>query len=245
MASNDISEHSTISSNDADHHHDDMPPNVENQGGTECKRETGEEEARTILEVIASTGKFWHDWEKLKSLLSFQLKQALSDYPEAEMSSEQQSSSLGETYPELVKRLDEALLSFVEGPPFTLQRICEILLNARSIYPNLSKLALALEKNLLVTSTLTISADPYPPKMVPESEEIDKRNEEPRERASEPQPNSNLVQNGVERVIDDKDDVMTEAEPEPADVDNMTIDMESFEEIVGSSESNSVPTTDS
>ncbi|KAG5403313.1 hypothetical protein IGI04_009432 [Brassica rapa subsp. trilocularis] len=39
-----------------------------------------------------------------------------------------------------------ALLSFDEGPPFTLQRLCEILLAARSIYPKLSKLDLALEK---------------------------------------------------------------------------------------------------
>lgn len=31
----------------------------------------------------------------------------LSEYPEAKMTSEQQSSSLGETFPELGKRLDE------------------------------------------------------------------------------------------------------------------------------------------
>lgn len=33
----------------------------------------------------------------------------LSEYPEAKMTSEQQNSSLGETYPELVNRLDEGI----------------------------------------------------------------------------------------------------------------------------------------
>ncbi|KAI3864155.1 hypothetical protein MKW98_031747 [Papaver atlanticum] len=121
-------------------------------------------ELTEILSVIAATGKFWHPWEMLQMLLSFKLKQVLSEYPEAQLTSDQQTSKLGETYPDLVKRLDQALHSFIEGPPFTLQRICEILLAARNIYPNLSKLALALEKNLLVTSTLSVSTstDPDP-----------------------------------------------------------------------------------
>ncbi|KAJ4901867.1 Protein phosphatase 4 core regulatory subunit R2 [Raphanus sativus] len=132
-----------------------------------------EEEVKCTLEAVASTGKFWQDWEKLKGMLSWWLKKVLSEYPEAKMTDERQKEALGETYSVLVTRLDEALLSFDEGPPFTLQRLCElphraywficlqhILLAARSIYPKLSKLALALEKTLLVTSMLSISTDP-------------------------------------------------------------------------------------
>lgn len=37
----------------------------------------------------------------------------LSEYPEAKMTSEQQSSSLGETYPELARRLDEGTSSII------------------------------------------------------------------------------------------------------------------------------------
>lgn len=244
ISSNDISHHSPPSCNEVGNHDSPLPPVVANQGGVEYKHEIGQEGARTILEVIASTGKFWHDWDKLKSLLSFQLMQVLSEYPEAKMTSEQQSSSLGETFPELGKRMDEALDSFVEGPPFTLQRLCEILLSSRSIYPNLSKLALALEKNLSVTSTLTISADPYPPSLVQKPEEIDKRGEEPQERGEEPQENAISEQNGLEQLTLDKDEVMTEVEA--ADIgDEMTIDAEAFEEIAGPSESNSALTTES
>ncbi|XP_058200205.1 uncharacterized protein LOC131315141 [Rhododendron vialii] len=241
ISSNDILHHSPPTScNDVGNHDSPVAPDVANQGGMEYKHEIGEEEARTILEVIASTGKFWHDWDKLKRLLSFQLMQVLSEYPEAKMTSEQQSSSLGETYPELARRLDEALLSFVEGPPFTLQRLCEILLSSRSIYSNLSKLALALEKNLLVTSTLTISADPYPPSLMQKPEEIDRRGEEPQEGGEETQENAISEQNGLEQLTLDKDEVMTEVE-----ADEMTMDVEAFEQIVGPSESNSAPTTES
>lgn len=235
--SNENSEHSTTPTNDAGPNEDNSVPNATDHGVEEQECKISEEEVKGILEVIASTGKFWHDWSKLKSILSLQLKQVLSEYPEAKMTTEQQNASLGETYPELVKRLDEALLSFVDGPPFTLQRLCEILLEGQSIYPNLSKLALALEKNLLVTSMLTISTDPYPQQVVSKPDEPGKANEEPK-----PHPYS--VENGAEPVEGDADEVMTDVEEAEID-DEMTIDMEAFEEIVGSSEPKPTPAADS
>ncbi|XP_076906175.1 uncharacterized protein LOC143562172 [Bidens hawaiensis] len=127
----------------------------------EMRQETvEEEEVISVLKVIAATGRFWYDWEKLRSMLSLHLMQVISEYPQAKMTTEEQKISLGETHAELAKRLDNALHNFVDGPPFTLQRLSEIILDARILYPNLSKLALALEKNLSVTSTLTISTDP-------------------------------------------------------------------------------------
>ncbi|KAK6937439.1 Protein phosphatase 4 core regulatory subunit R2 [Dillenia turbinata] len=224
-------------SNDAhaDHVNENLLPHLSNHDeGTEPTEEINGEEVRGVLQVIAATGKFWHDWDKLKTMLSFQLKQVLLEYPEAKMASEEQVSSLGETFPELVRRLDEALHSFTEGPPFTLQRLCEILLAANSIYPNLSKLALALEKNLLVTSTLIMSTDPYPPPTI-------QKPDEPEERSEEPQPPTDLVQNGVEPAIGDRDEIMTEVEEAEID-DGMTIDMEAFQEIVVSTETNSTST---
>ncbi|KAK8606656.1 hypothetical protein V6N13_052423 [Hibiscus sabdariffa] len=209
---------------------------VLNHGGTgsnpeinrEEEQELDEEQVRRVLQVISTTGSFWHSWDKLKNMLSFQLKLVLSEYPEAKMTIDEQNASLGETYLELVTRLDEELHCFIDGPPFTLQRICEILLAARSIYPKLSKLALALEKNLLVTSTLTACTKPYP-EMMPDPEP---------EKASEAaQPQSNSVQNGIEPTPEgDKDEIMTEVE---ADIEEMTMDMDAFQEMVGPSEANS------
>ncbi|KAB2598889.1 serine/threonine-protein phosphatase 4 regulatory subunit 2-B-like [Pyrus ussuriensis x Pyrus communis] len=239
MPSNENSQPSMNSTSDADHQQEAMLSDGVDNLGKESKLEVSETEVRGVLQVIASTGKFWHDWDKLKSMLSFQLKQVLLDYPEEEMASEQQIASLGETYPELVKRLDEALHSFTEGPPFTLQRLCEILLDAKRIYPNPSKLALALEKNLLVTSMLTASTDPYPQSTVQNSVEPDKAIEEAKIHSD------SVAQNGVEPMVSgDMDEVMSEVEQ--ADIDNdMTIAMEAFEDIVGSSDANSVQTNDS
>ncbi|XP_010917667.2 uncharacterized protein [Elaeis guineensis] len=215
----------TFSSTDVDHHSENMIPHHPNDEEAELKCDVSAEEIRSIMEVIAATGKFWHDWDMLKSLLSFRLKQVLAEYPEAQMVSgveSQQSSLSGETYPELVKRLDEALLSFVEGPPFTLQRLCEILLNPKGTYTNLSKLALALEKNLLVTSTLTMCTDPYPTEVVQKPDEPDKASEVP---SGQTDP----VPNGVETVAGDGDEEMTDAE---ADENTTNTDAEMQEEKV-------------
>ncbi|KAH1141161.1 hypothetical protein AAZX31_12G017900 [Glycine max] len=216
-------QHPSVSSNDT--HSDD----ASNHRDAEQKQDVSREEVVQILQVIASTGRFWHDWDKLKSMLSFQLKQVLSEYPEARMTSEQQYASFGESYIELVNKLDEELTCFIEGPPFTLQRLCEILLDAKGLYPNLSKLALALEKNLLVTSTLTICTDPYPQATAKELDDQEKPSEKQQQ-----QQQSDSAENGVELLVSDKDEVMTEADVG----DDMTIGMEAFEG-VKSSETNS------
>lgn len=90
-------------------------------------------------------------------------------------------------------------------------------------------------QNLLVTSTLTVCTDPYP--QAPLQQEPDDQ-----EKASEEQKEqSDGAQNGIEPLVADKDEVMAEA----ADMgDDMTIDMEAFEDVKSSetnSESNSEP----
>ncbi|KAL0902858.1 hypothetical protein M5K25_028470 [Dendrobium thyrsiflorum] len=131
----------------------------------------------------------------------------------------------------------KALLGFIEGPPFTLQRLCEnflnpelrayiayvsqILLNPKSTYRSLSKLALALEKNLLVTSTLSICTDPYPAtsaKKPPEPNEVIQ--EEPHD------PNEGTA-NGVGNRTNDADEEMVDAE---ADEDPTNKDTEMKED---------------
>lgn len=202
------------------------------------KSDVSRDEVVRILQAIASTGRFWHDWDNLKSMLSFQLKQVLSEYPEAKLTSEQQCASLGESYSDLVNKLDEALTCFIDGPPFTLQRVCEILLEAKNIYPNLSKLALALEKNLLVTSTLTICTDPYPQDPVQEPDDQEKASE-----MQQQEQQSDGAQNGAETepepLVPDTDEVMVEADTS----DDVAVEMETFED-AKSSELDSEPNLD-
>ncbi|KAM7272939.1 hypothetical protein ACFE04_027603 [Oxalis oulophora] len=219
-------------------HTDDTVVLVSNhQVADETIPQITKQEATTILQLGASTGKYWHSWDKLKAVLSYQLKQVLSEYPESKLTTEQQSTSLDETFPELEKRLNEALLCFDEGPPFTLQRLCEILLAAKTAYPNLSKLALALEKNLLVSSTIPICLDPYTEPKAQIPDEANKASEE------ETQVQSSSEQDNDQPMLGgDKDNEVIIPETEEAPVnDDMAIDMESLDDIVGSSETN--PTT--
>ncbi|CAM8908805.1 unnamed protein product [Rhodiola kirilowii] len=235
-------------------------PAPANQGGLKSKEEFSEDEVRGALEVIASTGNFWSDWNHLRNLLSYKLKQVLSEYfslssylvhsnmffssplhviyvkviseyPEASMSDEQQIFSLGETIPELVNRLDNELHNFIDGAPFTLQRICEILLAAQNIYPKLSKLVLALEKNLLVSSTLAM-CNGLPPSVMSNPGEPNSVKQEKESEAGSPQLVSEA--NGVEPAVEEvKDEIMTDAEEGEegeADVnDDMTIDAETVD----------------
>uniref|UniRef100_A0ACD5V9J3 Uncharacterized protein n=1 Tax=Avena sativa TaxID=4498 RepID=A0ACD5V9J3_AVESA len=150
---------------DLDHHIEDATTK-DKHGDTDGIINVTPEEMRGIIEVIADTGKFWHEWSFLKRLLSLQLMQVLGEYSEAQMvireDGQQQNPLSAETHSELFSQLNDALLRFEEGPPFTLQRLCEILLDPKGTYKKLSKLALALEKTLLVTSTITKCTDPYP-----------------------------------------------------------------------------------
>ncbi|XP_073142556.1 uncharacterized protein [Henckelia pumila] len=239
VAANENPENLAISAGpDPEQNCDHSVSDLSNHVGIES-HQFSDEEVRCALETSASTGRFWQDWKKLKNILSYYLKKILSEYPEAKMTIDQQFTTLGETFQALVKRLDDALRSFDEGPPFTLQRLCEVLLSAQSIYPRLTKLILALEKNLLVTSMLTISTDGYPPSTEQSS------NGAHGERGRTP-PSTNSAENGVEPAEEDKDEIMTEVEEAEVNED-MTIDMESNEEetVKTSEATNSTPTTDS
>lgn len=88
-----------------------------------------------------------------------------------------------------------------------------------------------------VTSTLTVCTEPYPQTTMQTPNEAEKPSEEL-------QLQSNSVQNGVEPIVEDRDEVMAEIEQGDID-DEMTIDMEALEEIVGSSETNATPIVNS
>ncbi|TKW21085.1 hypothetical protein SEVIR_4G185700v4 [Setaria viridis] len=185
---------------DADQIIEDAAPEDGRHGDTVTHVDVSPEEMRSIIEIIADTGKFWHDWNFLKSLLSLQLKQVLDEYSEAQMASQdgvqQQRSFSGETYSELVGRLSDALWRFEEGPPFTLQRLCE---------------------NLLVTSTIAKCTDPYPAAHGPPSSDCTQitENSGPVDEEPESTPeHTTAVPNGTEHVAGDRDEEMADAEAE-------------------------------
>ncbi|KAL5997724.1 hypothetical protein ACLOJK_008654 [Asimina triloba] len=204
------------------HHLENSVPDPQHDSEMEPNHEISEEEGTSIMEVIAATGKFWHHWDMLRSLLSSRLKQdpnfcalkVLAEYPEAQtvedMIGPQQSSLSGETYPELVKRLDEALLTFVEGPPFTLQRLCENGKEKKDTTEETRLCLLALiprqlvlsVQNLLVTSTLTMSTDPYPLSTSHKAVEQEKESDKPEAQPNPTENGTEAMSNGDEEMVD-------------------------------------------
>lgn len=84
-------------------------------------------------------------------------------------------------------------------------------------------------QNLSVTSTLTISTDPYPPPMIQSVNEPDKGTEEPQ------QLQTTTEQNGVEPMVVDRDETaMSEITASENEIsNNMMLDMSAFEALVG------------
>ncbi|KAH0931658.1 hypothetical protein HID58_008775 [Brassica napus] len=86
------------------------------RGALEKAEMLSEEEVKGTLEEVASSGKFCsHGLGLISNYLYGCAVKVLSEYPETKMTDKQQKEALGETYLELVSRLDEALLSFDEG----------------------------------------------------------------------------------------------------------------------------------
>jgi len=62
--------------------------------------------------------------------------------------------ALEEHMKEFEERILQKIEEFEDGPPFTVQRICELLLNPLELYPKFEHFELALERQLNVTSTV-------------------------------------------------------------------------------------------
>lgn len=91
-------------------------------------------------------------------------------------------------------------------------------------------------QNLLVTSTLTISADPSSPA-------LESNTNGACEETETAQPPATSVENGVEPALGDTDEIMTEVEEAEVD-EEMTMDIETIEDIK-SSDANPTPTVES
>lgn len=93
-------------------------------------------------------------------------------------------------------------------------------------------------QTLLVTSTLKISSDPYPLTTEQNSNGVYEGN------GSATLPQNNAVENGVVAPVEDRDEVMADAQ-EAEVVEDTTMDMETVEDaVVKSPEANPSPRVD-
>eukprot|EP00898_Chlorokybus_atmophyticus_P002976 jgi/Chlat1/367/Chrsp10S08625 len=111
-------------------------------------------ELREVVQVTAKTGCLWHDWAAFRALLLLRLEQAISEY----LAGEQVEVGPPRPHANAHAQLSAALDSFQVQAPFTIQRLCEVLLAPKETYRTLDKFTLALEKLLFVT---TLASAPY------------------------------------------------------------------------------------
>ena len=115
-----------------------------------------------VLQEIAASGESKYEWAALKPLLASKVEQACREYYET--SQDIDESKNGDTFHAVLKRT-LSLLDAFPNAPFTLQRLCELLLDPRKPYrTSTRKLMSAIEKLLSVSSTVPVmSALPAKP----------------------------------------------------------------------------------
>ena len=100
-----------------------------------------------VLGEIASSGSSRFEWEALKPVISMKIEAVCAEYYGS-------VQDLQEPYDELLKRMLSLLTEFPNAP-FTVQRLCELLLDPHRIYTTSTrKMMSAVEKLLTVSSTV-------------------------------------------------------------------------------------------
>mmetsp|Transcript_13862 Transcript_13862/g.26914 ORF Transcript_13862/g.26914 Transcript_13862/m.26914 type:complete len:189 (-) Transcript_13862:420-986(-) len=111
---------------------------------------------RSVLEDMERCGVPRYDWPLLRPLVRLALEQSLDSFRVRHPGSDPVEQGKP-AYDAQKQRLLSALDLF-EGAPFTLQRLCELMLRPGSYYSSVAKLIFGLEKLLSVSSVLEVSS---------------------------------------------------------------------------------------
>lgn len=112
------------------------------------------------LAWVARTGEPVYSWNLVRPLLKEKLLQVLQDFRSQGPPPPTCSRNVPPFDPEAMRNVALARLDTFLAPPFTIQRICELLAHPRRHYNRLDKFMRAFEKNVLVVST----KEPEPPR---------------------------------------------------------------------------------
>lgn len=108
------------------------------------------------LAFVAQTGDTVYQWQLLKHLFREKLMQVIKDFYESTPSIADlpQDPNVDPFNYESMKTAFAERLDLFHAAPFTVQRICELLTDPRKQYSRIDKFMRAIEKNLLVVSTM-------------------------------------------------------------------------------------------
>ena len=115
-------------------------------------------ELNGLLIHMAKTGRTEFPWHLLKPLITYKLEKVLDEYfennPSANACSSEPSSKSRDLYPDAHKLIGK--LDNFTGTPFTIQRLCELIIEPKKYYKTTAKFLRAVEKNIMVVSTVQL-----------------------------------------------------------------------------------------
>ncbi|GAX75091.1 hypothetical protein CEUSTIGMA_g2535.t1 [Chlamydomonas eustigma] len=119
---------------------------------------------RGVLAETATTGIVRYKWSLLRPLVELAMEQVIRDFDTQTQEDVGPSryASYGETVNQTLDRFKTMLSAFSQAP-WTLQRLCEVVLEPKVQYRLLHKVTMAIEKCLLVTGEVAPCALPPPP----------------------------------------------------------------------------------
>ncbi|KAF5828134.1 PPP4R2-domain-containing protein [Dunaliella salina] len=135
---------------------------------TEPQNRVLTEPLKGVLAETALTGRNRYPFQLVKPLLELLLEQTLRQYEQAQAADGEGPARpvIGdESLPEALSRFRTLLHGFTKAP-WTIQRLCEVLLNPTRQYRKLHKLALAIEKCLMVTGEVGVTPRLPPPPLL-------------------------------------------------------------------------------
>uniref|UniRef100_A0A6S8BB95 Serine/threonine-protein phosphatase 4 regulatory subunit 2 n=1 Tax=Aplanochytrium stocchinoi TaxID=215587 RepID=A0A6S8BB95_9STRA len=127
---------------------------------------------RSILETMRKYGVPQYEWSELKPLVSQALTQSVNEFRKNHQNTDPEDKP-GHSFEDQRDRLVSSLNVF-DGAPFTLQRLCELILFPEEHYNSTKKLLFGLEKLVSVSTTLEVATEEEVKGLEVENEEIRK-----------------------------------------------------------------------
>ncbi|XP_078487823.1 uncharacterized protein LOC100179417 [Ciona intestinalis] len=140
------------------HHNEDLNTYVQAVESFDEENATLTEDLEKYLNHVAKTGHILGTWKKVQKVFLLKMKQTMNEFFEKNpyKAGKINPNCENDDYHEMKDRLITLIDDF-DSPPFTFQRLCELITNPRKNYSKCEKFMRAVEKNLMVVTPWSYS----------------------------------------------------------------------------------------
>uniref|UniRef100_F6XG24 Uncharacterized protein n=3 Tax=Ciona intestinalis TaxID=7719 RepID=F6XG24_CIOIN len=140
------------------HHNDEINAYVQAVENFDEENATLTEDLEKYLNHVAKTGHILGTWKKVQKVFLLKMKQTMNEFFEKNpyKAGKINPNCENDDYHEMKDRLITLIDDF-DSPPFTFQRLCELITNPKKNYSKCEKFMRAVEKNLMVVTSWSYS----------------------------------------------------------------------------------------